>query len=139
MSDVASSLPAAAARPARFLRRALLADAAVSGACGLLMTAAADPLAGLLGLPAALLRPAGLVLLPYAALLAWLAARPLPPAGWVWAVIVANVLWAADCILLLLSGWVQPTGLGIAFVLVQAATVLAFAELQFIGLRRLRR
>lgn len=47
-----------------------------------------------------------------------------------------NVLWAADCLILLASGWVAPTGLGIAFVLVQAVTVLAFADLQYLGLRR---
>ncbi|BBK33204.1 hypothetical protein EDC65_4171 [Stella humosa] len=130
-----SSIPAAA--PARsLLWWSLAGDAAVSGACGLLMAAGADPLSGLLGLPVPLLRWAGLALLPYALFLAWLARRPAPPRGAVWAVIVLNVLWAADCLILLASGWVAPTGLGIAFVLVQAVTVLAFADLQYLGLRR---
>lgn len=138
MSNLASS-PIAADRPGLFLRRALQADAAVSAACGLLMAAGAGPLSGLLGLPQALLLPAGLALLPYAGLLLWLSARPVPPAGGVWLVIAANVLWAADCLLVLVAGWFQPTGLGIAFVVVQAMTVLLFAELQYIGLRRLGR
>ncbi|BBK41437.1 hypothetical protein STVA_14570 [Allostella vacuolata] len=134
MSQTRSIPSAAPARP--LLWWALAGDAAASGACGLLMALAADPLSGLLGLPVTLLRYAGLALLPYALFLAWLARRPVPPRGLVWAVIAANVLWAADCILVLAAGAFTPTGLGVAFVLVQAVTALAFAELQLIGLRR---
>jgi hypothetical protein len=54
----------------------------------------------------------------------------------VWAVIVCNALWAADSILLLMSGWVEPTGLGIIFVIAQAAAVAAFAEVEYFGMRR---
>src|ERR1041384_5285214 len=50
------------------LRFALLADAVASGATGLMMIAGADLLTGLLGLPVALMREAGLVLVPYVAL-----------------------------------------------------------------------
>ena len=50
--------------PAIFLRRALVLDALASGATGLLMIAGAGLVEGLLGLPAALLRGAGLVLCP---------------------------------------------------------------------------
>ncbi len=115
------------------LRVALLGDAAASGATGLLMAAAAGPLAPLLGLPEPLLRGAGLVLLPYAAFVAWLG-RPVP--GLVRAVVAVNLLWAADCVLLLASGFVAPTGLGIAFVLLQALVVLGFALAQWAGLRQ---
>jgi hypothetical protein len=58
-----------------FLRRALLADALISGATGLLMLIGANVLASLLGLPEALLRYAGLVLLPYGSLVAYVATR----------------------------------------------------------------
>jgi len=119
-----------------FLRRVLLADAATSGASGLLMTLAAGPLADWLGVPAALLRYAGLSLLPFAALVAYLATREAPPRGAVWAVIVLNALWAADSILLLAGGWVGPTALGYAFIIAQALVVAAFAEAQYVGLRR---
>ena len=54
-----------------FLRFALLADAAVSGATGLLAFAGAGILDGLLGLPTELLRYAGLSLIPYAAIVAY--------------------------------------------------------------------
>ncbi len=48
-----------------------------------------------------------------------------------------NILWAVDSALLLLTGWVAPTGLGLAFVLVQAGAVAVLAEAQYLGLRRM--
>lgn len=122
--------------PSPLLRRALLADAAASGAAGLLMLLGAGPLGALLHLPAGLLSGAGLVLLPYAALVAWLGSRASLTRPAVWAVIGINAVWAADSLLLLASGWVQPNGLGQAFVIAQALAVALFAELQFLGLRR---
>lgn len=124
------------ARPTPFLRWALLADAIATGGTGLLMTFAAGALAPLLQLPEALLFYAGLPLIPYAAFVGWLARRDAMPRFAVWAVIVLNVLWAADCALLAFSGWVAPTALGYAFILMQVVVVAAFAELQYVGLRR---
>ena len=120
----------------RLLRLALRADAAVSLAAGLAMAGLHAPLSAWLGLPATLLLPAGLVLLPYAAALWWLASRRQPPRGAVWAVIAANGAWAVDCAWVLWGGAFQPTGLGQAFLGMQALSVLAFADLQFFGLRR---
>jgi hypothetical protein len=122
--------------PSPLLRRALVADSAISGATGLLMTLGAAPLAELLGVPSGLLRYAGLSLLPFAALLAYLATRASLPRPAVWAVIACNIFWAADSILLLFTAWVGPTALGYAFVIAQALTVAAFAEAQHLGLRR---
>ncbi len=48
----------------------------------------------------------------------------------------ANAVWAADCVILLVSGWVAPTGLGYGFVIAQALVVALLAELQYFGLRR---
>ena len=122
--------------PSPFLRRVLVADALASGATGLLMALGPDLLERLLALPSALLLYAGLALLPYAAVVAWLAARASMPRAAVWAVIACNAAWAADSLLLLASGWVAPTALGYAFVVAQAFVVALFAELQFLGLRR---
>jgi hypothetical protein len=122
--------------PSPFLRRALLADAVISGGTGILMAAAAGLVDGLLGLPAVLLREAGLLLLPFAALVGWLATRAQPPLGAVKAVIAANGAWVAGSLLLLVSGFVAPTMLGYAFVIAQAVVVAVFAELQVMGLRR---
>jgi hypothetical protein len=136
--DATIATAPAAIRPSRLLRLALAGDAAASGATGLLILLAGPALAAPLGLPAALLQGAGLVLLPYAALVFWLARRAELPAWAVWAVIGVNLAWVADSVILLLSGWVAPTGLGIAFVLAQALVVDAFAVAQWIGLRRSR-
>ncbi|KLK93203.1 membrane protein [Microvirga vignae] len=122
--------------PSPLLRQALLADATTSGAFGLLMLLVAEPLGHLLGLPEVLLRSAGAALLPYVALLVWLSLRDQMHKGLVWAVILGNILWAADSLLLLVSGWVAPTGAGYAFVIMQALVVLMYAEFQIMGLRR---
>jgi hypothetical protein len=49
---------------------------------------------------------------------------------------VLNTIYVVDCIVVLLLGWLSPTGPGIAFVLAQAAVVLALAEAQYLGLRQ---
>ena len=122
--------------PTPFLRFALLGDAAASGATGLLLAAGAGMLAPLLGLPEGLLRVAGLLLLPYAAFVAWLGARNTgAPWAAVRAVVVINLLWALDSVLLLAVGPVAPNGLGVAFVLAQAVVVLGFAAMQWTALR----
>ncbi len=118
------------------LRTALLGDAAASGGMGLLLTAAAHPMASLLALPEPLLRDAGLVLLPYAGLVAWLGAQLRLPRWMVRGVVGVNLLWTLDSLLLLALGLAAPNGLGAAFVLLQAAVVLGFALLQWAGLRR---
>ena len=120
------------------LARVMLADAIVSGAVGLLQVLAAVPLAGVLDLPAAGLRITGLFLLAYGAALVWLVRRTALPAGAAWTVMSINVIWALDCALLLASDWIAPNGLGVIFIGVQIVTVLVFAELTFIGLRRRR-
>lgn len=51
-------------------------------------------------------------------------------------IVAINGLWLVGSLALLLSGTVQPTMLGTAFVVVQALAVAVFAELQFIGIRR---
>jgi hypothetical protein len=119
-----------------FLSRALLLDAVATGATAPLLLAAAGLLAGLLGLPESLLRYAGLLLIPFVALVAWAGTRGRAPVQVVRVIIGANAAWVIASILLLLSGWVQPTALGYAFVIGQAVVVGVFAELQMLGLRR---
>ena len=123
-------------QPSTLLRQALLADAAVSGATGLMLTLGAGPLAGLLALPEGLLRYAGLVLLPFAALVAYLGTRERLPRAAAWTVVVVNALWAAESLAMPLGGWVAPNALGYAFVVTQALAVAALAGAQYAGLRR---
>jgi hypothetical protein len=119
-----------------FLRRALVLDAVASGATALLVIVGASYIDALLGLPVSLLRGAGLLLVPYVAFVAFVATRPRIESAAVWLVIACNVLWALASFLLLLSGKFAPTGLGIAFVVVQAVVVALLGELQYMGLRR---
>ncbi|HJV74524.1 MAG TPA: hypothetical protein VJ654_09905 [Noviherbaspirillum sp.] len=79
---------------------------------------------------------AGIILLPFAALVAYIATRAQLSRGWVWAVVIANALWVIDSIVLLLSGWVSPSLLGQAFVLAQALVVAVLAELEYVGLQK---
>lgn len=122
--------------PSPFLRKALLLDAAASGASALLLVAGAGLLDGLLGLPVALMREAGLILVPFVAFVAWVGTREEVARGPVWTIIAVNALWVVASIGLLASGWVAPTSLGYAFVIAQAAVVALFAEFQYAGLRR---
>lgn len=118
------------------LRFALKLDALATAATGAAMLLFAAPLVALLQLPAPLLQGAAAFMLAYAAVLAWLLRRPTLPRWAVWTVIVGNALWAIDCAFLAFAGGLAPSALGVAFLLLQAAIVAGFAELQFVGLRR---
>lgn len=119
-----------------FLRQVLAADAAVSGAAGLLMAAGAPFLSPLLGLPAGLLMGAGLALFPFVALLIVVARRGEASRLVLVDIVAINALWVAASFGLLASGAVAPTILGYAFVVAQALAVALLAALQFAGLRR---
>jgi hypothetical protein len=98
------------------------------------MVAGAGLLENLLGLPSALTREAGVILLPYAAFVAVVAARAHISRAAVWVFIVANAAWTIGSIALLLGG-LAPTALGYAFVIAQALVVAVLAELQYVGVR----
>lgn len=119
-----------------FLRRVLLADAATGIVTGLLMLFGAGFLESLLGLPATLLREAGIILLPLAVFVGYVGLRKELSRRLVWIVIAFNVLWVIDSVVLLMSGWVSPTLLGQAFIVMQAVAVAVFAELEYFGMRR---
>jgi uncharacterized protein YjeT (DUF2065 family) len=122
--------------PSQFLRRAILADAIFSGLSAVLLTFGAGMLAPLTNLPEALLRETGLFLIAYAALVGWLSTRQSMPKALVVIVIAGNAAWTLASIALLFSGWVTPNLLGEVLVAAQAIAVGAFAELQYIGLRK---
>jgi uncharacterized protein YjeT (DUF2065 family) len=122
--------------PSQFLRRALLADAVFSGIAAVLLTADAGALASLLDLPEALLRETGLFLIAYTALVGWLGTRASVPKALVMIVIAGNAAWTVASFALLFSGAVTPNLLGEIVVAAQAIATGAFAELQYIGLRR---
>jgi hypothetical protein len=123
-------------RASSLLRRVLIVDALTSGACGVAMLALADVFASLLQLPVELVREAGMILLPFAVFVGFVASRQEPARIAVWAIIALNIVWVVDSILLLFSGWVAPNVLGYVFVIAQAAMVLVLADLEYLGLKR---
>jgi hypothetical protein len=119
-----------------FLRRVLALDAVSCGAMGLGLLLIAPTLASLFNLPVELLREAGLILLPFAALVGFLASRRQPSRIGVWAVIALNAIWVVDSVLLLFATDIAPNALGYAFVIGQAVVVGVLTELEYYGLRR---
>jgi len=119
-----------------FLRKVLIADAAVSGAAGLAMIGGADLTHGLLGLPSGLLFWAGVALIPFVATLALIARANAAPGAAIPAIIAINFGWVAASLYVAFGPTFAPTLLGQVFVCAQAAVVLLFAELQVMGLRR---
>jgi hypothetical protein len=123
-------------RTSSFLRTALLVDAVATGATGLLLTLGAPLLDDLLGLPTRFLVTVGVPLIPYAALVAWLGTRSTNSPNVIRFVVWSNLAWVAASVGLLASRIFEPTLLGVVFVAAQAIAVGAFAELQWVGLRR---
>ena len=122
--------------PSVLLRRAILADTLFSGVSAVLLSFGAGALAPLLNLPEALLRETGLFLIAYTALVGWLGTQQSMPKMLVWIVVAGNAAWTVASIALLFSGAVTPNLFGEAAVALQAIAVGAFAELQYVGLRR---
>lgn len=118
-----------------FLHRVLVLDAVLCLAAGLALLAGAGLAAGMLGLPAGLLRGAGLALLPVTAFIVWLVRQSTPPRRALQALVALNFAWVAASLVLLVSGWVSPTILGAGFVLAQAVMVAAFAVIESLALR----
>lgn len=124
--------------PSSFLSRALLADAVFSGVSAVGLTLGAGALASFLNLPEALLLETGLFLIAYTALVGWLGTRQSVLKALVLLVIVGNAAWTLASIALLFSGAVTPNLLGEIVVVAQAIATGVFAELQYIGLRKIR-
>jgi hypothetical protein len=126
------------ARPTSFLAKVLGADAILCVAAAAVTLFIGVPMQGQLGLPATLLVPASFSLFAYAGFAAWLARRGGEPRAAAWAAVGINLAWGLDCLLVAFGPWFSPTAFGQAFLLAQVLTVVVFAELQVIGLRRAR-
>jgi hypothetical protein len=123
-------------------RTALLVDAAASGGMGVLLLLDSAPLSSMLGLPAGLLRGAGIILVPFALMLFAIARRThamssgaLRTVGWT--IVGGNVLWVLASVLVLVSGAVAPTLIGEVFVVTQTIAVVAFTYFEVGGVRAL--
>ena len=121
------------------LRLVLKLDAVASGALGVLSLAASPALDDLLGTPLALLVPVGLFLMAWAVALWIIASSPRVGGTAVWAVILLNLLYAVDGVMIMAAGLFPLTALGTVFVLFQVVAVTLFAAAQFYALRKTAR
>jgi hypothetical protein len=121
------------------LRRAMQADAVVTGLVGLGAIVDAGVLAGWLAVPAPALIALGALLLAWALFIWAAAARPLISRRIAWASVVLGTIWVIDSALLLVTGWLPFTPEGWWLMLIQALVTAGFTEAQYIGLRRLGR
>ncbi len=118
------------------LRRVLWLDGLSTAAVGVLLLAAVGVFEDLLGLPVAWGVPLGVGLLGWALAVVLVVDHSDISPRHVRAVIGGNVLSAAGLVVLAFADLVPLTGLGVAFMLLMAVVVAAYAELQFMGLRR---
>lgn len=118
------------------LKTLLRIDAATCLAMGLLLLAASGPLATLTALPPALLFWAGALLLPIAAFMGATALAAEPHRLAVGFIVIGNIFWSLASIALPVAGLIAPNGLGLAFLVAQAAVVLLLAELELSAMRR---
>lgn len=117
------------------LRTLLAVDAATCAGMGAVLALASGPVGQVTEIPPALLFYAGLALFPIAAVMAAAAMRePVHPAA-AWLVILGNAAWVAGSLAVLVTGWVAPNALGVAFILAQALVVALLAMLEHGALR----
>ena len=122
-----------------WLRIVLKVDAATCFSSGLLLTFGASLLSPWLGLPAAFLLYAGLALMPAGLFILWTALRPMLPQWALLVIIIGNVVWSVESLLLLAMPQMAPrTTLGTIGVIMQAVMVAGFALLEWRGYRAMR-
>lgn len=121
-----------------FLKRVLLLDAASCLGMGAVLLAGEGALSALFGVSELLLAGAGYLLIPFGLFLGWLGARSAAHAALIWLVIVANVAWTIESLIVAFAT-AGITGLGSLFIAGQGAAVLAMAMLEYAGLQRGRR
>ena len=119
------------------LRGVLLGNASFSIITGLAFLLWSQPIATFLGgVPALEIIALGVILLPFAAFVAWAATRPTINRQAVRIIIAMDIAWVLGSALLLLTGVLPLTSGGKWAIGIVADIVACFALGQFIGLRR---
>jgi hypothetical protein len=124
--------------PSMFLRVSLRANATFSAISGSVFTFAGAGLAEFLGVaPAELVISVGINLLGFAAALLWVSMRAEIPLVWARIIIGLDVAWVVGTAVAVFAGVFSSEGATAAVAV--ANLVLAFAVLQWIGVRRVVR
>ncbi|MEU7140810.1 hypothetical protein ABZ942_15265 [Nocardia sp. NPDC046473] len=119
-----------------FLRTALRVDGWSTGSFGVVMLAGAVVLRDPLGLPTAWSIPFGVAMLGGALALLLIAGSPEILFHQACGVVAVNALSALGMVVLTVSGLLELTALGVAFMFIGATVVAVFAAVEFVGLRR---
>lgn len=139
-AEAATRTPALARiRETPLLRWALELDGITIALNGLVYLLAAGWVGDKLGLPTGLLYAAGAFLIVMGPIVFAVSMRREAPVLWVGAIIVLNAVWAIDSVIVVAAGWFDLTTAGTVWILLQAAVVVVFAELEWMGLKRARR
>ena len=120
------------------LRLAMRADAVLSGLVGVALIAAAGWFSELTGLPTAVAYSAGAAFVVYATVVFLAAGLEQVRAAGI-ATVVANLLFTVAAVVVVLARPVDLTTAGVVAVLAGGVYTLVFADLQYLGLRRMRR
>lgn len=134
--EARSGVASAAASGDSLLRFALRADATLCAGLGLLIAMAADPLSHLSGLSATSEWIGGAALVGYGAALFMLAGLPDVRRVGV-GVLAGNIAFAILVAVALAAGWLALTELGVVATIAFTTVTLAFAYVQYLGVRRL--
>ena len=118
------------ASPTPPVARIVWLDAAVCLSTGLMLAVANTQIAGITAIPAGLVLWSGLLLLPIAVFMAFVASRRPVPAFGLTLIVFGNLGWVVVSLALLTGLWFTPNLIGIAFILAQAAFVAFFAWIE---------
>ncbi|WP_067136778.1 hypothetical protein [Microtetraspora malaysiensis] len=118
------------------LRRALLADAVLTGANGVGYLALATVLDLVLGVERSMQYPVGVFLAVYAVWVFFVARQERISRAAAGFVIGLNTLWAVLSVVTAAVGALGATGVGTAWIVLQGLVVGAVAAVQYVGLRR---
>lgn len=120
------------------IRHILVGNAVFSAVSGVFLTLAPRPVSTFLGLDdSRAIFILGLVAITYAVLLFYSASRPPVSRGFVLFTVLADSLWVAVSILLLVTGWVPFSVEGKWAVGIAAMLVDVFATLEFLAWRKM--
>jgi hypothetical protein len=118
------------------LRLALRLDAVATGVFGVAVLAGCALVDSTLGLSTAFLAGTGAFVVLYALAVWRVAAAQAPNRTGVRVVIALNLLWTAASLVTAFAGWLDPTGMGTALIVLQAVVVLGFVDLQVFAVRK---
>jgi hypothetical protein len=136
VAESVTTVGAGAAPTDSLLRFALRADATLCAALGLLVAMAADPLSRISGLSATSEWIGGAALVGYGALLYTVArVRDIRRVGV--GVLAGNIAFAVLVAVVLIAGWLPLTEFGVATTIAFTVVTLAFAYVQYLGVRRM--